>query len=325
MSTKTTFKRIALVTVAALGFGVLASVAPATASVATNSGLAATLTVGTIPTPAVGVVNTTPVTVSYTGTAAGSDTFTVNVRVTSAPVGSQYRSLSSNLVSGVTATGNTVAAKLTIANSATNTGTLGTNTAWTDSVTVGSIFTSPASSSTAKSATFNVSFTPDVAGAYTLLVSTQGITNQAALTNLAGVGTPYTAGDGAVSYTATTGATASTVTLAAVTGSGIAGVAITQGQVFKATIKDAAGVAAQLGTNETLTFSMTSGAGTASFQGVSTANVAIGTQGATFTATSANFINGVGYFRFTNTIAETAVITATGSALCLQQLQAHFL
>ena len=36
MSTKTTFKRIALVTVAALGFGVLTSVAPATATSATR-------------------------------------------------------------------------------------------------------------------------------------------------------------------------------------------------------------------------------------------------------------------------------------------------
>ena len=114
MSTKTTFKRIALVTVAALGFGVLTSVAPATAT--QNSALAATVTVGTIPTPQVGVVNTTPVTVSYTGTAGGSDTFTVNVRVTSAPAGSQFRSLTTNLVTGVTASGNTIAAKLAIAN-----------------------------------------------------------------------------------------------------------------------------------------------------------------------------------------------------------------
>ena len=40
MSTKTTFKRVALVTVAALGFGVLTSVAPAQANVATTLGVA---------------------------------------------------------------------------------------------------------------------------------------------------------------------------------------------------------------------------------------------------------------------------------------------
>ena len=176
MSTKTTFKRIALVTVAALGFGVLTSVAPASAT--ENTSLLASLSVGTVPTPQVGVVNTTPVTVSYTGTAVGSDTFTVNVRVTSAPAGSQYRSLSSNLYTGVTASGNTIAAKLNIAKATGNIGVLTTPTAWTDSVTVGSLFTSAPSASTAKTATFNVSFTPDVAGTYTIkLVTTGGLNN----------------------------------------------------------------------------------------------------------------------------------------------------
>jgi hypothetical protein len=240
MSTKTTFKRIALVTVAALGFGVLTSVAPASATA--NTSLLASLSVGTIPTPQVGVVNTTPVTVSYTGTAGGSDTFTVNVRVTSAPAGSQYRSLSTNLVSGVTASGNTIAAKLAIANATGNVGTLGTNTAWTDSVTVGSIFTSAASTSTAKTATFNVSFTPDVAGAYTILVSTQGIASAAALAATSGVGTPYAAGDANITYTSTTASAVSTVALSAVTGAAPAG-GNTFGQVVKVSIKDAAAAA----------------------------------------------------------------------------------
>jgi len=44
MSTKTTFKRVALVAVASLGFGVLTSVAPASAA----SGKATAITVGTI-------------------------------------------------------------------------------------------------------------------------------------------------------------------------------------------------------------------------------------------------------------------------------------
>ena len=46
MSTKTTIKRVALVTVAALGFGVLTSVAPANAAAVDP----ASLTIGTIPT-----------------------------------------------------------------------------------------------------------------------------------------------------------------------------------------------------------------------------------------------------------------------------------
>ena len=312
MSTKTTFKRVALVAVAALGFGVLSSVAPATAS--DNATLAASVTVGTVPTPQVGVVNTTPVTISYTGTAGGSDTFTVNVRVTSAPAGSQYRSLSSDLTAGVTASGNTVAAKLAIATATGNVGTLATATALTDSVTVGALFTSAASSSATKSATFNISFTPDVAGSYTLLVSSRGVADAAAYAALSGVGTPYAAGDAAGSYTAGTASSAASVVLAAVTGTGIAG--SSTGTIFKATIKDAAGVASQLGANETITFAKTSGAGTISIAGVSAVdNSAIGTPAASFTATSANFTNGVGYFRFINSAAETAVITATGSGL----------
>jgi hypothetical protein len=57
MSTKTTFKRIALVAVAALGFGVLSSVAPASAADIAPTAV----TVGTVPTAAVGVLHKTPV------------------------------------------------------------------------------------------------------------------------------------------------------------------------------------------------------------------------------------------------------------------------
>jgi len=313
MSTKTTFKRIALVAVAALGLGVLTSVAPASAT--SNTDLAASLSVGTIPTPAVGVVNTTPVTVSYTGTAGGSDTFTVNVRVTSAPAGSQYRSLTTNLVTGVTASGNTIAAKLAIAKSTSNVGTLGTNTAWTDSVTVGSIFTSAASSSTAKSASFDVSFTPDVAGAYTILVSTEGIASQAALVNTAGVGTPYTAGDANITYTATTASSTSTVALTAVTGAAPAG-GNTFGQVVKVSIKDAAGAASQLGVNETVAISTN--------QTTTTMDVINQTTWAspssfatTLALTSANFKNGSAYIyvKDSTATATTSIITASGSGL----------
>jgi hypothetical protein len=55
MSTKTTFKRVALVAVASLGFGVLTSVAPASAT--TGTGSVAEVTAVTIAAPAVGRVN----------------------------------------------------------------------------------------------------------------------------------------------------------------------------------------------------------------------------------------------------------------------------
>ena len=83
MSTKTTIKRVALVAVAALGFGVLSSVAPASAASITPTAV----TVGTVPTAAVGVAHTTPVSFAATYGNA-NDTFTITVRVTSAPAGS---------------------------------------------------------------------------------------------------------------------------------------------------------------------------------------------------------------------------------------------
>jgi trimeric autotransporter adhesin len=309
MSTKTTFKRVALVAVAALGLGMVSAM-PSTAAAAVPTAI----TVGTIPTAQVGVVNTTPVTVTFPKGLA-SDTFSINVRVTSAPAGSQFRSLTSNLVAGVAATGNTIAAKLTISQSSTATGLLATatGTALTDSVTVSNTYTSSTATAAAGSASFNINMTPDVAGSYTILVSTHDETSNVIINS--GAGNPYTAGDAVATYTVSTGATASTVALAAVTGAGVAG--SSNGMIFKATIKDAAGNNAQLGLNETITFAMTSGAGTTTIQGVSATSYAtkIGNATATFVATSANFTNGVGYFIFKNSAAETAVITATGSAL----------
>jgi hypothetical protein len=58
MSTKTTFKRIALVTVAALGFGVLSSVAPATAADTTASTFTSSLSFNTTSITAVGALDT---------------------------------------------------------------------------------------------------------------------------------------------------------------------------------------------------------------------------------------------------------------------------
>jgi trimeric autotransporter adhesin len=64
MSTKTTFKRIALVAVAALGLGML-SVAPSNAAAQTATGF----TIGTSSPARVGVYSTTPITVTHAGSA----------------------------------------------------------------------------------------------------------------------------------------------------------------------------------------------------------------------------------------------------------------
>jgi hypothetical protein len=83
MSTKTTFKRIALVAVAALGLGVL-SVAP---SQATISGLTVTVANGTSTLDGAASDSTTAATVNITGLLEVGDSVTANLVLKSAPVG----------------------------------------------------------------------------------------------------------------------------------------------------------------------------------------------------------------------------------------------
>jgi hypothetical protein len=318
MSTKTTFKRIALVTVAALGFGVLTSVAPASAGNVTPTAI----TVGTIPTAQVGVANVTPITVTAPYTAGGSDSFTVNVRVTSAPAGSAFAGLataSKNLagsavgdfVTATYATGSTTGAVLTVSLGSTNSGTLGASAIDTaDYMTVGSTYASPAGL-TADSAGnvgygFRINLTPDKAGTYSILVSTKSGTTL----------DPYAAGDANVTYSVSTAAATSKVVLAAVTGSSTAN-GDGQGQVFKATISDAAGTASQLSAGETITLSSDKTSTVIGQVTQSSGSVSFGTAGASSVLDSGDFTNGVAYFMVKDATATavTAAITATGSGL----------
>jgi hypothetical protein len=316
MSTKTTFKRIALVAVAALGFGMISNVPANAAAIEPTS-----IVVGTIPTAQVGVATIVPVTITLPLTATTADTFTLSARVTSAPTGSGYRSIpatAAHLQSGISTPGTTVKAAIDIQKPTTNTGALTAAVAMTSGLSVGANF-SPSVAQVAAAATagvftvtLNVSVMPDIAGSYSVLVSTNGDTDSTVDTN-----SDYAAGDANTTYSFTTGGAVSTVTLAAVTGSGIAGA--TQGVLISATLKDAAGGVAQLGVNETITFTSST---THTLVGIRPATTDAGAGGsnigsavAGYVATSANFINGVAYFRFVNSAAETAVITATGSGL----------
>ena len=174
MSTKTTFKRIALVAVASLGFGVLTSVAPASADTVIPSAI----TVGTIPSGAqVGTVHTTPVSITAPYTTGGSDTFTVMVKVTAAPEGSAFKTLATNgivagggagtsFAAGVYARGGntSVPAVLTASLPASNTGILGSAQVVSDKLTIGYVYTSAPRTTAGGSASFNINVTPDVAG-----------------------------------------------------------------------------------------------------------------------------------------------------------------
>jgi hypothetical protein len=310
MSTKTTFKRIALVTVAALGFGVLTSVAPATA-LATK---ATSLSVGTVAPSRVGVATAIPVTVTVTPSAAGAvDTTTVSVKITSAPAGSAFATNqvtgTTGYVAGVQATGTANAAKLSVASAAavtvTGAGTAQVYTASTvspsDSNSVYAIVTetATASSTAAYSYTLYLTVTPDVAGSYTALISS-------------GTGTAYAAGDTSATATFTTAGTPTALTLtrlnSSTTDSGSAGALVTVG------LKDAAGNATVLAANEALDFSV-------SGTGVSVGKVAIsdtsGVQSGTALAASDFWNAGTAVLRVYGSVsADTvAVLTVSGSGL----------
>jgi trimeric autotransporter adhesin len=318
MSTKTTFKRIALVAVAALGLGVLTSVAPATA--ATGTGITPTaLNVGTIPTAQVGVSHSTPISIvaaAATLAAGGSDTTTINVRVTSAPVGSAFRTLANQgkladgttagtLIASTFASGNNVGALVGF--TAVSGGIVQAADLAGDLMTVGTNFTTTPKSAAAISAgsmgTLSVDITPDVAGTYTVLVSADNTWDDGA-----GLSSAYAAGQTNVSYTFTTGAAVTAVALSAVTGTSTKGSAT--GQVIKVTLTGT------LGLNETI--SITDNSSTARLRLVSARSATghtLDANATTLTMTSAHFVGGVGYFLVNDTAKAVSVITAAGSGL----------
>jgi trimeric autotransporter adhesin len=242
MSTKTTFKRIALVAVAALGFGVLTSVAPANAAI-TLSGV-------TVGTPAPGRVNTPgniPVTVSFAAGAAAGDTMTVGIRVISAPTGSASvgqasaaavgTPLTAVAVSKVDTTGLGVDGRAASASPAIATNQIGGvhNAAAAGVITLNADSASEVAKRT--SASINFSFTPDREGTYSFLVWVGGETfatsyNQASAT-MTTVGAP----------------TAITITKYGVAHSLSTS---SNGALLRVTMKDANGNATRLATGESL-------------------------------------------------------------------------
>jgi trimeric autotransporter adhesin len=314
MSTKTTFKRVALVAVASLGFGVLSSVAPANATVAPTA-----ITVGTIPTAQIGVENVTPITIAAPYTTGGSDSFTVNVRVTSAPAGSAFAGLATagKVAAGTVGTtfaesagiftsNSTVGAKLTVSLPTSNTGTLGAAESIGNSAGVGYDYASPAAGTAPLTRSFNVNLTPDVAGSYTILVSTNSGSTPAL----------YVAGNANTTYTVSTGAAVSSVVLAAVTGNSVAATT-GNGQIFKATITSADGAVAQLSPSQTIT--LTSDKTTTNIGQIANpgGTITYATPGVASVLDSGDFTNGVAYFAVKDATATAVVaaITATGSGL----------
>jgi hypothetical protein len=306
MSTKTTFKRIALVAVAALGFGTL-TVAPATAGVITT---VTGITAGTSSPARLGVAATNTLTITSSATLVSGNEIAVYAKVTSAPAGSAFATQQysgASFVDGVQATGTPNKAVLTITEGTNGTtsdgGAFGTAVpATSDSSTVAALWTAGSTYGTTIPA--RVSLTADVAGTYTVLVGVSAASATAA-------GATYAAGDKTATITFVVAGAPASIALASVAGSIIGGG--TFGRVISVTLKDAAGNATILGANEAVTVAETSDGTVTGGLGNYASDVAI------TTLSSAMISGGVYYIavsaRGAVSTAETGTLTVTGSGL----------
>jgi hypothetical protein len=235
---------------------------------------------------------------------AGTDTFTVAVKPTTAPATSQFRisTAPTNLANtplGTTLT-NASGARLGIfaSTAASTTGVAGTySTDTTADISASAVYTTQSTSTS--TITLHVRVKPDVSGTYTFLVSVGNST--------------WTAGDVSTSFSLTTSAAPSAITMSAVNSSTVTGAndADTQGSVIKVTLKDAAGLATVPATsNEAILVSSSSSTGTFTKGATATSGAA-----ATAALIATDFVNGVAYIHSYDTTAGTATITAAGNGL----------
>jgi len=319
MSTKTTFKRVALVAVAALGFGML-SVVPSTAVQAQT---ASAISFGT-SSMRTGVFNYVPVSIQLPTTYAVGDTITVNAQITAAPTTGGNANAASVLGTGSASTSNGSGAVFkffsdaigtsataqsvttgttahTVDNYKVMAGQLGTGidsgvAAGKVSATSVHILTSSTNTTSSGLLTVYLGIKPDLSGSYSVLVSTN-----------AGLTTTYTAGDTRATATfATTGSVAS-VALTALNTSPVG--ANPNGVLLKAVLKDSAGNATNLGSLDTVTF--TSSSTNDSFYQCDDAGCTTAIAGGA--ATRGMFVNGVGYFKVSNAGTANAANTITAT------------
>jgi hypothetical protein len=225
MSTKTTFKRIALVTVAALGFGLLSSVSPARADGPQE--IVSSIAIGTVPTARSGVTSFIPVVLNLPSTAAAGDTVVLGVSLTSAPATSTHRSVVANptqsAFTGVTnyaSSGVGVNLDIVAASSGSGSfGTIGAKSHSTSGSATATVMYTIGANDSAGQVTLRVSYKPDVSGAYALLVSAPTLISQV-------TGSPATDGayysasaqHTAASFALSTGSSPTAITLENISG-----------------------------------------------------------------------------------------------------------
>jgi trimeric autotransporter adhesin len=321
MSTKTTFKRIALVAVAALGFGML-SVVPS------NAASAASITIGTVPNARPGQTVAVPITVFLPAGLTTSDTITVNIEATAAPLQGGSANAASIFNAGTGGTDNQNGQRLSL--SATPTGVTpagvpdisaatelagrikGTapretsNSSPTGMVSASSgAYALTAGDIARGSFTWQALVTPDVIGSYSFLVSTSTHTVAANATSA------YMAGDINTSFSLTAGSN----TVTAVSLTPIAGTDILAGSPNGVPVMVTL-TGGTLSGIEGINLTATGGGRIAPANGVVPGSFAAA--GATTALTAANFAGGssaIIFLRSAGTTAETINLVATSAAM----------
>ena len=334
MSTKTTFKRIALVTVAALGLGALTLVAPATAATATNDVYKAVpLTLDTAATTYAGRVNN-QVTINLTGssTLTGGSTlgvFTVGVAaaMTEQPSGSNvYMALSTGSTGTLASTIDQVGANLAI--EADNSINGDTDTAVSGRPTVMLTYAQDTHAKVltaiaALTPVGQITFTPTHTGTYKFVVwNEQAANGQVNDSGSSGAADEVLSGavglSGSESYqtfTVNVSAGVSTIALTPVNATTVEEGAY--GSLVKVEIKDAAGNAAALASGESISIDP-SGSGLVAYKAAGVLGAPAATSGATaggaFSLSAADFVGGVAYVNITDADAETVSLVASLSS-----------
>ena len=314
MSTKTTFKRVALVAVASLGFGVLTSVAPVSAATAgAKINTVATLTTATT-TLSARVNNQVQFDVTATlaatvGSTAAFPVMRVAAAITEQPASSAvYTTLLSSgsalntrlrfAVSGGSAFAGTTAATAAVTHTQTSADPaeikyLGAD----DDDSIAALATN--------SAIGTVRFTPTHVGTYKLVVWGENTTTGAA--SLSGA-------DSYQTFTIIVSAGVSTITLTPWNATSVEDSAY--GSLVKITLKDAAGNAAALAAGESISV-LSTGTGLTAWTAAGTTGTpasAAGVAGAAWNLSSTDFVGGVAYVNITDAAAETVALTATLSS-----------
>ena len=265
MSTKTTFKRMALVVVAAMGFGVLTTVAPATAALPSDKGLVSAVSFGdttqssraTVARVGVSTSNTIRITVGSNLTPAAATEIDTFVNFKSVPAAETVLGVSAASTGGPVLTATAVAAGslMTAANTAAVVNQSG--------VTPGNLrIALGIGSSIVKGSALPIgtaTWTPAVVGTYVL----QAWVDDATSGNTAG---NKDAAERAATKTVVVGGTPTTIVATVLNASSVVGTlpGDNDGTVIQVSVKDAAGNLTSLLPGESVGVTKSAGTGTIS-------------------------------------------------------------